>query len=147
MRDEKELQKILKKIDGRGYKAYNDIKGVYNFEFFILYIDHVQRDPFAGPSLLRVEVDERSLFPKEIISNHDQRIAVSDYIARIFDASIRKHAKSRNGSGKSGIVQIDKGGQEILERSCVNINPRKLEVRFSVGLPARGRRISGHRSS
>ena len=74
----KELQNILERIDGKSYKAYNDIKGIYNFEFFTLFIDHVQRDPFAGPSHLRVEVDERSLFPNEILLNHQQRIAVSD---------------------------------------------------------------------
>jgi len=143
----KELQNILERIDGKSYKAYNDIKGIYNFEFFTLFIDHVQRDPFAGPSHLRVEVDERSLFPNEILLNHQQRIAVSDYIARIFDGSIRKHTNRRNGSGKSGVVQIDKGGQEVLERSCVNIRPGKLEIRFSVGLPARGRRIMGIEAS
>ena len=53
MKHRKYLQKILTKIDGRSYKAYNDIKGIYNFDFFILHIDHVQRDPFAGPSLTK----------------------------------------------------------------------------------------------
>ncbi len=147
MKDRKELQKILKRIDGKSYKAYNDIRGIYNFEFFTLYIDHVQRDPFAGPSLLRVEVDESSLFPDEILVNNQQRIAVSDYIARIFNGSIKKHATGRNGSGKSGIVHIDSGGQEVLERTCVNIRPGKLEIRFSIGLPARGRRIMGIEAS
>ena len=72
MKDKKELQKILKRIDGKGYKAYNDIKGSYQFEFFTLHIDHVQRDPFAGPSLLRVEVQEAS-FPRELLENHEKR--------------------------------------------------------------------------
>lgn len=147
MKDRKELQKILKRIDGKGYKAYNDIRGSYDFEFFTLYIDHVQRDPFAGPSLLRVEIDERSLFPNKILNNPQRRVAVSDYIARIFNESIKICANSRNGSGKSGILHIDSGGQEVLERSCVNIKPGKLEVRFSIGLPARGRRIMGIETS
>ncbi len=69
MRDEIELQKILKRIDGRGYKAYNDIKGSYQFKFFRLHIDHVQRDPFAGPSLLRVELDQITSFPHGYIRN------------------------------------------------------------------------------
>jgi predicted ABC-class ATPase len=34
MKQSKELHKILQRIDGRNYKAYNDIKGIYNFEFF-----------------------------------------------------------------------------------------------------------------
>ena len=143
MKHSKELHKILQKIDGRSYKAYNDIKGIYNFEFFVLHIEHVQRDPFAGPSLLRVIVDERAQFPPEIIKTKDQRIVVSDFIARIFNSSIKKHGNIRGGSGKSGVIQIDSGGQEVLERSCVNIMPGKLEIRFSIGLPAKGRRIMG----
>ena len=147
MKDKKELKKILKRIDGKGYKAYNDISGSYDFEFFTLHVDHVQRDPFAGPSLLRVVVDERSLFPLEILENHQQRVVVSDFIARAFNDSIKKHATGRSGSGKSGVIQIDSGGQEILERSCVHINPEKLELRFSIGLPARGRRVMGAEAS
>ncbi len=146
MKDKKELQKILKRIDGKGYKAYNDIKGIYNFDFFILHIDHIQRDPFAGPSLLRVEVQDAS-FPRELIDNHEKRDAVSDFIARAFNGSIKKHTAGRSGSGKSGIITIDSGGQEILERSCVNIQSDNLEVRFSLGLPARGRRIIGREAS
>jgi predicted ABC-class ATPase len=146
MKDKKELQKIFKRIDGKGYKAYNDIKGSYNFDFFILHIDHVQRDPFAGPSLLRVEVND-ALFPVELIGNNEKRDVVSDFIARAFNESIKKHTAGRSGSGKSGIITIDSGGQEILERSCVNILQDTLEVRFSLGLPARGRRIMGKEAS
>ena len=147
MKQSKELHKILQRIDGRSYNAYNDIKGIYDFEFFNLHIEHVQRDPFAGPSLLRVIVDERAQFPPEIITSKDQRIVVSDFIARVFNSSIRKHGNIRGGSGKSGVIQIDSGGQEVLERSCVNIMPGKLEIRFSIGLPARGRRIKGLEAS
>jgi predicted ABC-class ATPase len=147
MKHSKELHKILQRIDRHSYKAYNDIKGSYNFEFFVLHIEHVQRDPFAGPSLLRVIVDESAQFPPELIKTKDQRIVVSDFIARVFNSSIRKHGKIRGGSGKSGVIQIDSGGQEVLERSCVNIRPGKLEIRFSIGLPARGRRVMGLEAS
>ena len=147
MKHSKELQKTLQRIDGRSYKAYNDIKGSYNFDFFELHIEHVQRDPFAGPSLLRVIIDKNAQFPSEIIRNKDQRIVVSDFIARIFNSAIMKHGKIKSGSGKSGVIQIDSGGQEVLERSCVNIRPGNLEIRFSLGLPARGRRIMGLEAS
>lgn len=147
MKQSKDLHKILQRIDGRSYKAYNDIKGSYNFEFFVLHIEHVQRDPFAGPSLLRIIVDERAQFPSEIIKSKDQRIVVSDFIARTFNSSIKKHGNIKDGSGKSGIIQIDSGGQEILERTCVDIKPGKLEIRFTIGLPAKGRRIMGLEAS
>lgn len=142
MKDKKELQKIFKRIDGKGYKAYNDIRGSYDFEFFTLFIEHVQRDPFASPSLLRVEI-ENSGFPEWMVNSKEQRIAVSNYVSRSFNHSIHKHVSGRAGSGKSGVVQIDSGGQEVLERSCVSIRPEMLEIRFSMGLPASGRRIKG----
>lgn len=137
-----DLQRILERIDGRGYKAYNDIRGSYDFEFFTLFVEHVQRDPFASPSLLRVEVKDPG-FPEGIIKNKEQKIAVSDYVARSFKGSIQRHVSGRAGSGKSGVVQIDSGGQEVLERSCTKIKPDMVEVRFSMGLPASGRRIKG----
>ena len=103
MKHKKDLLKILKRIDGKNYKAYNDIKGKYDFEFFTLHIEHVQRDPFAGPSKLRVEVDDRALFPPEIIDTHDQRIVVSDFIARVFSSAIKKHGRSGKEAVKAGL--------------------------------------------
>ncbi|MFQ6043792.1 MAG: ABC-ATPase domain-containing protein, partial [Candidatus Poribacteria bacterium] len=47
------------------------------------------------------------------------------------------------GTGKSGLISIDKGGQEILERTAVLVDSGFVEARFVVGLPAKGRRILG----
>ncbi|MFO8056227.1 MAG: ABC-ATPase domain-containing protein, partial [bacterium] len=47
----------LKRIDGKGYKAYKDIKGSYRLDDFVLHVDHVQGDPFASPSRMCVEID------------------------------------------------------------------------------------------
>lgn len=142
MKNTEDLERTLERIDGRGYKAYNDIGGSYDFEFFILYLEHVQRDPFASPSLLRVEVKD-SGFPERIIKNKEQNTAACDYVARSFNHSIHRHVSGRAGSGKSGVVQIDSGGQEVLERSCAKITTEMVELRFSMGLPASGRRIKG----
>lgn len=142
--DQKEkITSILDRIDGRGYKAYLDLKGSYDFNLFSLFIDHVQRDPFASPSLLRVEVYENS-FPAELYQNRSRKIALEDYISRTFRRGIQKFTGDRRGSGKSGIIHIDAGNQEILQRSSVNISSDMLEIRFQVGFPARGRRIMGH---
>lgn len=142
MADKEKLISILKRIDGRGYKAYLDLKGSYDFGLFSLIIDHVQRDPFASPSLLRVEVYENS-FPAELYQSNVRKVALEDYISRAFRRGIRRFTDNRRGSGKSGIIHIDAGNQEILQRSSVNISPDMLEIRFQVGLPARGRRIMG----
>ena len=36
-------------IDGRGYPAYREMKGEYDFGEYTLSVDHVQADPFAPP--------------------------------------------------------------------------------------------------
>ena len=54
MRYKNDLQRILSRIDGRGYKAYKDLGGDYELDPFTLYLDHVQGDPFASPSKVRV---------------------------------------------------------------------------------------------
>ena len=41
------LKDHLLRINGKGYKAYKDIKGAYAFPGFWLSIDHVQGDPFC----------------------------------------------------------------------------------------------------
>ena len=49
MQSAENLRAVLQRIDGRGYKAYKDMRGVYSFSEYTLYIDHVQGDPFASP--------------------------------------------------------------------------------------------------
>jgi predicted ABC-class ATPase len=148
MQNKEKLLQTLKRIDGRGYKAYTDIEGIYDFKKFKLYIDHVQRDPFASPSLVRVEVPAKdAAFPSELFGNFQRKIALEDYISRAFHSTINHYSGGKSGSGHSGVIKIDSGNQEVLERSCVNINSSKLEVRFSMGLPARGRRVLGKAAS
>jgi len=65
-----DLHRILTRIDGRGYKAYKDIKGTYTFPSFTLFIDHIQSDPFASPSRFRVRIPPKTaLYPSRIFEN------------------------------------------------------------------------------
>jgi predicted ABC-class ATPase len=139
-----DLRRTIGRIDGKGYKAYKDIKGLYGFGLYTLIIDHVQGDPFAAPSRVRVKLPiERTEFPPDLWDNTVRRIAFCDYLARRFHGAIRRWTKGHRGMGKSGLVEIDRGGQEILERNAVVIDRGNLEVRFVVGLPAAGRTILG----
>ncbi len=77
-----DLQRELSRIDGRGYKAYQDLRGIYAFPDFFLYIDHVQGDPFAAPSRLRVLVSqEKAAYPAETFANKSRRLALCTYLA------------------------------------------------------------------
>ncbi len=136
------LKSILKRIDGRGYKAYKDIEGVYRFHRFDLSVDHVQGDPFAAPSRLRVIVPHSNTWlTGEHLSSKSREIAVRDYITRVFAGAIHRRGTKHRGSGKSGSIAIDRPGQEVLDRSSCLITQQGLEIRFTMGLPAAGRRI------
>ena len=140
------LNQILNKIDRKGYKAYKDIEGTFFFEEenYTLFIDHVQGDPFAAPSKIRIIIaQEKAGFPAESYSNKSREIATRDFIIRMFADAIKRHSKGSRGSGKSGKISIDRPGQEILERTAAFIDGEKIEVRFNIGLPAFGRKIAG----
>jgi predicted ABC-class ATPase len=136
------LKRILDRIDGRGYKAYQDIRGCFDFGRFTLFVDHVQGDPFASPSRMRIRVPQGVAgFSSNLFSTHSRNVALTDYLTRRFDEGIWKIAKGRRGSGKSGLIGIDLPGQEILQRSSMVCNNEYVEARITVGLPAAGRRI------
>ncbi len=138
------LKKLLGRIDGRGYKAYKDVRGSYVFRDYRLFIDHVQGDPFAAVSRVRAVVDAAvARFPQETYRSRSRCTALEDFITRAFASAIRRHVRGRRGSGKSGIVSVDDPGQEILERTSCSVDNGAVEIRFGVGLPASGRRVLG----
>ena len=92
MKDDNDLRQLLQRIDGKGYKAYKNIKGVYTFPGFTLYVDHVQGDPFATPSRVRVRVDRMaSGFEPQTTANSSRRIALCDYLTRTFFSNCIHH--------------------------------------------------------
>ncbi len=144
LRPTTDLQTTLRRINGRGYKAYKDIQGSYQFPGFVLHIDHVQGDPFAAPSRLRAFVPHREAgFPADLYATPIRRVALADYINRVFYNTCRR-VEQRRGSGKSGLIAIERPGQEVLPTTAVIVRDDGIEVRFVVGLPAAGRRVLGH---
>lgn len=142
MKDLDDLKRELYKIDGRGYKAYKSLEGDYKFSNYVLHIDHVQGDPFAAPSRIRVSLNSNfNKIPEELFDTNNKRIAVCDFLTRTFNKNINKYAGRVSGSGKSGIINISRCTQEILDRTAVTIDKEKLEARFEVGFPARGRSV------
>ncbi|MEM7343106.1 MAG: ABC-ATPase domain-containing protein [Chloroflexota bacterium] len=143
-----DLQRILHRIDGKGYPAYKDCRGSYTFDTFTLFIDHVQGDPFAAPSRLRVRLPMSVAgFPAETYKNRSRLIALRDYLARAFAYICDQVSDRGRGSGKSGLIAMDHPGQQILERSSIIVTDQFVEARFVVGLPAQGRRIRGRQAS
>ncbi|MDY6916717.1 MAG: ABC-ATPase domain-containing protein [Chloroflexota bacterium] len=139
------LRDILRRINGRGYKAYQELERQrFQFPGFELIVDHVQGDPFAAPSRCRIQVPQQVAgFPAEAYSTPSRNIAMRDFLVRAFAQETRR-VSERRGSGKSGQVFVDLPGQEMLERSGCQVNRDYVELRFFVGLPAAGRRILGY---
>jgi predicted ABC-class ATPase len=144
---EQDLKRKLRAIDKRGYKAYKDIEGKYDFGYFVLRIDHAQGDPFASPSRLAIQIShDVAGFPKDLFSKEERRIALCDFITRAFDKAIRDVVKGNRGTGHSGMIAIDRPGQEVLERTSVIIREEGIELRFVAGLPAAGRTVLGNQA-
>ncbi len=140
----RQLQTQLRSIDHRGYPAYKSLKGSYRFPAYMLWIDHVQGDPFASPSSLHICIPGQTAgLPEEYYQEKNRRIALEDFLLRGFAKGVEKISLQAKGSGKSGLVSASRPGQEILERSACKVDARKGDVifRFSVGFPARGRTI------
>ncbi|WP_300675039.1 ABC-ATPase domain-containing protein [Desulfoluna sp.] len=143
MKNAQTLQETLSRIDGKGYKAYKDLQGTYTFDRFTLFIDHVQGDPFAQPSRLRVRVPRASSGFKGCFTRSTSRtIALCDYLTRRFSQTARRIAKGVRGTGKGGLILIDTPSQEILPRTSMEVTESHVEARFFLGLPAQGRRIA-----
>ena len=144
MQSEAELRSLLSRIDHRGYPAYKDTKGQYRFPGYVLSIDHVQGDPFAAPSRLHIQVAGRAArIPGNLYDSKCKKMAVADYLLRNFAKQLERYSFQAHGSGKSGIIQVTRCGQEVLERTACEIEEKtgNIIVRFEVGFPARGRTI------
>ena len=150
MKTAEDLRQLLTRIDRKGYPAYKETKGMYQFPGYLLGIDHVQGDPFAAPSRLHIEVKGRTAgFPEKLYDKPHKRIALQDELIRRFARAAGKYSFQAKGSGKSGLLSVTKCGQEVLERSACSIHPKSGDViiRFEAGFPANGRTINARELS
>jgi len=135
------LQSLLRSIDGRSYPAYKQIAGNHSAPPIELFIDHVQGDPFAAPSSVRLRI--ACSWPSERYSPEVRRRTLEDFLQRRVTRWINQRRPGRYGSGKSGLISISAPSQEVLWRSGVLVRPDWVEIRLAVGLPAAGRRVLG----
>ena len=145
MKQSEDLKNLLNKIDHKGYPAYKETKGSWDFGKYILNIEHVQGDPFAAPSSLSVELSGKIAgFSLALYEKKCRRIALQDFLVREFYKQCCRYSFKAKGSGKSGLLAVSRCGQEILERSACRIIPDsgKVILRFEVGFPANGRSIN-----
>lgn len=183
-----ELTSHLHAIDGRSYAAYKAIVGRYRSPLgWVLYIDRIQPDPYAPPTAIRVvlplaltgadarltgtdahltETDSHLTGANETLTEANETltgtnehltasptraVALRDYLARTLRELLKGQA-----------ISIAPAGQEILERSSVNLHETwqddfstpafnapgpYLELRLRWSLPAFGREIAGRQAA
>lgn len=144
MKSQEVLKNMLARIDHRGYPAYKELQGMYDFGAYMLSIDHVQGDPFAAPSKVHIEVSgQKAGFPKEYYDTEDKRTAVQDFVLRLFAGEVQNYSFQAKGSGKSDLLSVSRCGQEILSRSACQMDNHtgSVTVRLEIGFPAHGRTI------
>lgn len=130
-----ELTRAARALDGKGYGAYKSLTGTYKEGDVQVIVDRVQADPYAAPSKVRIVVDRSAL--QVDTPNRTDRIAAADVLAR------RVSATTKNNRDISiGVI-----GQEVLERTNVEVFEDRVEFRLLVGLPAKGRRILGYKAA
>ncbi|HUG02752.1 MAG TPA: ABC-ATPase domain-containing protein [Longimicrobiales bacterium] len=139
------LRPELESWEGRGYKAYRALQGrVYAGPGFDLVFDHVQGDPFADPTRLRALYPTVAAdLPSYATRTPDARRASADFLHRRMAAAL-SNASASVGSGHGGAFATPRPVQQVLGRSAARVGEDgAVELRFRVGLPARGRRILG----
>ena len=80
-------------------------------------------------------------FPEEYYEEKHRRLALEDQVLRRFLRQLRQLDKGSMGSGKSGRITTCPANQTVQERIAVVFSKDRMELRFEMGFPARGRTI------
>ncbi len=148
-RTEEDLRRTLRNIDGRGYPAYRRLRGTWSLSQFNLEVRRVQGDPFAAPSRVAVILSPaRAGFDRSLLADASRRTGISCLLARTFAERARStRASRRTGSGRSGEIAMADPCQVVLPNTAVLVSADgTVEARFTLGLPAAGRRILGRKA-
>ncbi|PMH41420.1 isopentenyl-diphosphate delta-isomerase [Vibrio sp. 10N.286.49.B3] len=127
-----QLTAKLKKLEKQNYRAYQQIKGQYDFTDFDLHIDYVQGDPYASASRFRA-LRPWSLTGLAWLQEKSPayQVAARDFLARSFAEFAKQEAS----------VSIALTGQTVLDNTAVVFTQEGIELRFRINLPADGRNI------
>ncbi|HSQ41159.1 MAG TPA: ABC-ATPase domain-containing protein, partial [Fibrobacteraceae bacterium] len=137
----KDLYLKLSKLQGKTYGAYHDLHtrvwdvGDFRWEWV-----HIQGDPYAPPSRLRVSVPLETLGVPLKDMSELRRLAMADFFLRRLAFHCPAYSMETTGK-KGGLLAVVEPGPEILARNSCRIESERLVALLQVGLPADGRRI------
>ncbi|SEI47086.1 Predicted ATPase of the ABC class [Allopseudospirillum japonicum] len=128
------LETRLLEIDRRGYRSYQKIKGEYTYSDYQIYLEHIQLDPHAPPSRVRIVRPWAPIKLDFLLEkSNSYQIAARDFIARQLYQLLHKHPH----------LQMQRPSQHILDATQVIFQPEGLEIRVEVHLPEQERKVMG----
>ncbi|MCE4616292.1 MAG: ABC-ATPase domain-containing protein [Aeropyrum sp.] len=139
-----DISSILRRIDGRGYKSYSELRGASeSVDGVHLKVTKVQGDPFAPPSVVEISTVLRDGWRVDI-----EPIPLADLIHRQLSKTLPRSSMRGVGEGKSGVLAVPTPSPIMIPRSAVEARPLggggwRILARVWVGLPARRRRVLG----
>jgi hypothetical protein len=132
------IGRVLSRINGKGYRAYRELQGASEIVDGVrVRVVRVQSDPFAPPSVARLEASLPPSLPEWAL---EEPVPLSDFLYRKMHVLLRK-AAVKIGEGRSGFLGIPRPGPVMLRRSGLEVHGRRLVARVWVGLPSRRRRV------
>ena len=136
------IERVLRRIDGRGYKAYKDLRGAEETVPGVkVRVARVQGDPFATPSVVELLAGAEPLF-RAAPECRGAETALLDLAARTMKRLLVPVSRKR-GEGHSGLYRLPRMGPVMVPRSAARLRGGMLRLLVRAGLPSRGRRILG----
>ena len=144
MRDRKEFQEIVRRIDGCDFAEYAQIVGDYDFTRFILKIADVQSVPDAQQTLFLVTVPQHVAgFPAELFSTPIRRTALEDLLIRAVASRAEELAQFDGHGVAVKRLHLPMPAPQILPRSALTVSKDSVELRIKVSLPAANGCVDG----
>jgi len=135
----RKLRLYLRDLDGKPFGQLRKLSGTHPDRDLALSIDHIQGDPYAPASRLRLELHP-TFHPNLILPTDPfDRMALEDLFLREFSARLPAESLPA-GDGPGGRVRTVRPDETIRPRSACACG-RSLTLRFSFSFPAQGRRI------
>jgi len=138
----KDLHLKLQRLQGKAYGTLNDLRArTWLMGDFTWNWVHIQGDPYAPPSRLRVTVSLAHLgIPESWHDNPIRALGLADFLLRRLAFACTQHSTSL-GTGNGGTLATVEPGPEILRRNSARIEQGNFVALIQVGLPADARRI------
>ena len=138
MQTSAELKNLLQRIDHKGYPAYKDTRGSYEFPGYVLSIDHVQGDPFAAPSKVSIHVrGKQAGFPEHLYQKDCRGPPCRLSAAPVCAPGREKFPLKRKDLERAALWRSAVRGQEVLERSACQMDVKTAILCFAWRLVSR----------